>query len=740
MSLRSARSGRTGRIFHGRRFDCGLGLLLAVAVLVPVAIVLRLWRYDLRVPLSYRGDTLFILTYVKGLLQDGWPFSIRNLSAPFTYPGASFPAVTSTDWLIMKAIGLFTAEPGLVMNSFWLLTLVLGAWSAAYASYQLGLSKALAFVSGCLYAWLPFAFLRNVSHLTLAYYLVPGLCLVPVVIMGEGKGVRNARGAMKFGLCCALLQGFDYIYYSFFAGVLFSSAALISWARTRRLSSLKFPLVAIGVISLATAANLAPTFYLWHAQGRPPILDYKHSTEAEVYAAKFHRLIAPHLANPLRPLAVYAEREKAAIFPNENENVTARLGLYGALGLVLALGSLLLRRDGKDADSTEPEVARLILLIFLFITVGGLGAVFNFLVVPDIRAYNRFSVFLAFYCMVVTGLWLQRKAARVSSPARYFLYFAAAGFALLSMDDQLLDALPLKAGEAENIRRAASDRALVENLEKQLPAGSAVLQLPFIRYPVQVPALGKMEDYDHARGYIWSQRLRWSWPSFSEEHSAWQSQIRGLQGADFVRAAALSGFSAIWINREGYDDNGRAIISSLEGGGASVLPAPPAGEKISAQITILDLRPAKANLLRTARRGIVEAESASLFNGAVFGWPAGFYGEEMNGAGRYFHWALANDAVLTVKNPRKVPLRTEVSFVVGGTAGNVEISSAHYRRQFPILSTGQRVQIPLAVEPHQTQTIRFSANAVPLKPEGDARSLYFFVIDPHCGPSSLPRE
>lgn len=109
--------------------DRSLTLLLysvqAFIVLGIAYVVLHLNTYDLRVPFSYNGDSVVILMYIKGLIQDGWPTNISQLSAPFTYPGAAFPMLTSVDWFIIKVMSVFTAEPGLLLNGFWLLTLVL---------------------------------------------------------------------------------------------------------------------------------------------------------------------------------------------------------------------------------------------------------------------------------------------------------------------------------------------------------------------------------------------------------------------------------------------------------------------------------------------------------------------------------------------------------------------------------------------------------------------------------------
>ncbi len=297
-----------------------LYIVQALMVLGIAFFTLRLYSYNFHVPFKYSGDSVIILMYIKGLIQDGWPSTISQLSAPFTYSGAAFPMLTSVDWLIIKILSVFTLEPGYLLNGFWLLTLVFSAWSATYAAYQLGLSRALSFVSGVLYAFLPFALLRNVAHLNLVYYLVPLLCLLAVIIAGSGAGIRQVKQASIAGLVACALQGFNYVYYSFFAVLLFGIASLISYKRGGGFKQIKLPFLAIVIVTMSTAINMIPAMQSWHKNGMPPDMDYKYTAEVEIYGAKLRRMLIPHPDNVIRPLAKIAQKDLDANFPNENEN------------------------------------------------------------------------------------------------------------------------------------------------------------------------------------------------------------------------------------------------------------------------------------------------------------------------------------------------------------------------------------------------------------------------------------
>jgi phosphoglycerol transferase len=604
-----------------------------------------------------------------------------------------------------------------------LLTLVLTAWAASYAAWQLGLSPFLSFASGLLYSCLPFAFLRNVAHINLVYYPVPLLCLLAVVIANRGAGVRNARHAILAGLFACAIQGFDYVYDSFFAAALFGMAALISF-RKDNLQRLKLPLAAIALLTICTVLNLLPGLNSWRQEGKPPEMGYKSPAEAEYYGAKIRRMIVPHQDNAIPLLAAYARRDIAANFPNENENTTARLGLYGSLGLGLML-FYLLRRPVDNID-TQPDgaVSALGLVTLLFITVGGFGAIFNLLVTPDIRAYNRFSVFLAFFLIAITGLWLTRVVSRCKPRWHPIVWSCAIAFVVLSLYDQLLDARPLLSLQAGSIQQAKVDQQVAAEMENHFPDGTAVLELPFTGYPIMYN-FHKMYSYDHVRPYLWSHHLKWSWPSLSIRHYAWQEEMKALEGRALIDAAVLSGFSALWIDRYAYEDNGEHLLSSLP---ASDMRRVDVG---SERYAVFDLRDA-ARRLRAELGDTEFARRARALVGPrpLANWHRGFYDEERRPDGVKFRWAR-HDANLELKNPGNEPLHACVQFNVVAPRGAVRLDGNKLYLNIPQGETGFPVSLTLDINPHSTHTLHFHTDAPAINAPADPRTMHFYLASFH---------
>jgi phosphoglycerol transferase len=697
-------------------------LLYAVQAMVVAAIafvILRLDAYDLRVPFNYGGDSMVILMFIKGMLLNGWTFTIPQLSAPFEMSAAAFPIMSNVDWLIMKAISLFTSEPGLVLNSFWLLTLVLSAATSTIAMQLLGVGRVHAFAAGVLYAFLPFALMRNVAHMNLVYYLVPLLGLL-AVHLATGLASVNDRLIRRIAYGACIAQGFDYVYYSFFAALLFAFAAVVGYAGTRSRRVLAVAATAIGLVVASASVNLSPSIYSWASLGKPPEMTYKHPAEAETYGAKLRKMIAPHPRNPVPVLAEWGKQDWGNGYPNDNENVTARLGMAASVGFILLLMISLraVRLPKDDNGKVLGKLAPLSLFTLLFITVGGLGAVFNLFFVSDIRAYNRFSVFLAFFALAGLGLGLRAWTPR-GRVSRWLVHSSVAGLFLLGLYDQLLDC-NLVAREASDTQQVRSDRYVAGHLKALYPAGASILQLPLTGFP---PAYQqeRMVSYDHLRPFLWSDKgMRWSWPSFSQRHRAWQERLAGARPETVLDAAVLSNFDAIWIDRSAYKDAARTLVAAFEAAGAILKFDHPG-------YAVLDLAQAKRQLLgrlgesEFARRKIEWLEPIRIV------WGGGFYGQETTPAGIGYRWSF-NRSSLIVFNDSALPRKIQLDFDVASQApGTVVVDNGAHQWHLDSQSTPRHAALEFDMEPAAKTTLSFESTVARVKAPADSRALYFKI-------------
>jgi phosphoglycerol transferase len=559
-------------------------LLSGLAVALLFIWVMKLHWADLAVPFTYQGDALHVLSLVKGFYQGDWIWYNSHLAAPFGADMRDFPLSMTADLVVMKALSLVISQPSAVANLYWMLSLVAAGVITTYCLLRLRFPYAIAIACGVIYALQPFAFARGIGHISLVFHLVPllatGATELAIGTLSQASSASSsdsaplsARTRLRFfsGIpsylivgCC--IQGFAHIYNSFFACFFFATAGLIAYGCRRRRSDVITALVLIVLICLGTGISLVPSAYYWHENGRNPALLYKNPAEADVYGLKLRTLVTPIWDHPVPLLRRVSDRFQNAHFPlDANESVTARLGTVGAVGflVLLAVGILAIVSGGRIGTPLMRGSAGLTYAGVLLAGVGGFGSIFNVFVAPDIRCYNRISVFIGYFAIVAAASllssvleWMRRKGIRnlVGAPVLCI-------FVLLAVRDEASSTQYLNY-EARRAEFSADER-FVGLVESVLPPGSMVFQLPHTDFPLDA-GTGKMGPYDHARAYIHSQTLKWSWEGISGRGpDLWNRAVAGEPVDHMLADLSRVGFQGIYLDRFGYADSGAAIEGEL---------------------------------------------------------------------------------------------------------------------------------------------------------------------------------
>src|SRR5262249_13057661 len=126
---------------------------------------------------------------------------------------------------------------------------------------------------------------------------------------------------------------------------------------------------------------------------------------------------------------------------------------------------------------------------------------------PWIRCYHRIAVFVGYVGALAAALTLSRLSLSTHLLVRVIPPVAAALLTALGLFDQTT---PFYVGKYED-RAAAfrADRQFVRGVERSLPTGVAVFQLPYVEYP-EAAEVGEIHGYFQSVGYLYSDHLRWS--------------------------------------------------------------------------------------------------------------------------------------------------------------------------------------------------------------------------------------
>lgn len=550
-----------------RKLSFLLYCIQAVSIGAILYIGLDLSARNIEVPFVFSGDAFHFLTITKGIIDSGWWWTIGHLSAPFTLHMVSFPVAGYLDFSIVKLLTFFNQQPGTVLNLFWLLTFVFTGLICTWSLKRLGISRSVSFALGTLFAFIPHAFYRGEGHLMLVFYLVPLVSSLSVIIIrGEFHKLSKLERFLFYAGCMGI--GLNYAYNAFFSIFVLVIAGLISLFYRGRDRSASAALMACCVILISLIISLSPTIYSWRADAAAKQnIQIKSAAETDIYGLKLRHLITPIDGHPLSPWRHFLERTNRANFPLENENATERLGTLGSVGFMLLIivsmvGLLQSTRFSNILLKLQP-VASLNLSVFLLATIGGFGSIFNLLIGPHIRCYNRVAVFIAFFSYTAIGIVLSsfdRKIKTLSS--KLLFYFLLIIMIVSGIFDVTLFARS-KSMHASAEQQYWPLKQFVGEIEKQLPDNAMIYQMPYTPYP-HTPALHRMLAHQHLAPYLMSKHLRWSWPSLSGRSMSLArclSEMTNIQ--ELVRALIVIGYDGIWIDRYGYEDNGEQVISSI---------------------------------------------------------------------------------------------------------------------------------------------------------------------------------
>ncbi len=604
------------------------------------------WRVDAwHVPTEYSGDAPEVLAEIKAASEGVfWPFTpkvVERLGAPFGAHWNAYPVPDKPYLMLLGAlvrpIGLFaTANLGLLAAA------ILASWSFYLVARWLRVRGEWAAAGALLFAFTYQTFHRGLGHfsLTLSWTVPLGLLAVWLVARSQRLAWRSREIWICLGAAVALGAGNPY--YLLFWLQLMGWAVIAQWCDRRRRENLQVGFAALGLaIAVFFASNLEVWLHVQEPQA-PPLLERNYGG-TEMYALKPIELLIPPAAHRWEAFAFLGQRY-ARWSLLRGEGFPPYLGVVGILGLlalsVVAVRRLLTRR-------APPGQALSIGWLAAYATMGGVTNLLALLVGLQVfRATNRVGVYLAaivlFYVVVRLARFTSRWPVAASRAA-----------AILVATVGLFDQLPRPVTAAQRAELAAqvtSDRELGRALESALPPGSKIFQLPVLGFPEERPP-HRLADYELFRPYLMTDTLHFSYGATKfRSRIRWQRELETLAPKVLARRLEAYGFSGLYVNRRGFEDQADALLRELRAGGYERQIVSPRGQ----QVVVL-LEPSPQPKLPLAR-------------GFSFGRT--WHPRAENGV----RWAH-DDAVLSYFNPYDYALSVDVALqLVAVTDGDLNLT------------------------------------------------------------------
>jgi hypothetical protein len=477
--------------------------------------------------------------------------------------------------IFMMFQSLFTDDGVLILNVYHLL----GFFSVAFAGYflfkALRVRRFIAIFFALVFALAPFHFQRvGFGHGFVANYWA--IALVGILILmsagpktdpfegwvrnGETRAMRAWRRWLPI-VTITLLVSLSLSYYFVFAALilapLLAVRAVIVLAEREKLRTLLWPFVTLASLLLFVGVQLA-ILSLDFGDRYAQYFGERSAFESEIHAGKITTLILPWIGTGFTALGnitrVYIGGSDVSIFAEPpGSPIVAAGGMI--LIVIFVLVRLMHTRTGESPTALgrfiKDDRANVFAAAFfwglLFFTVSGLGAIFSFVVSPEIRAWVRMSIVLVMLALGFFAVFIDRviKPLKLAIPVIAFL-------ALIAVVDQLVGvhtAVDLQATDD------ASLRSFVSDAEQLLDDDCGVVQLPLHAYPATGP-VGAMSDYNQSLPYTLAtdNSLRWSYGAVvgTKAGDYWENVTTP---AEFESKIVDSGACAIEVDLAAYPDD-----------------------------------------------------------------------------------------------------------------------------------------------------------------------------------------
>jgi hypothetical protein len=703
--------------------------------------LMKLWQADLRIPFRNGPDTLFHSMIIKGMLDNFWFLQNRFVGMPTGQELYDFPMTDNFHFLVLKLFSLFLSDYGRILNVFFLLTFPAVTLSALYVFRQFNFSYLVSIAGSLLYSFLPFHFLRGENNLFLsAYYTIPFMVIVVLwacagAFVPDGAeqtmaGLRSIFSSRKFIgsiFICLLIASTGWVYFAFFGACFLLVAGIYAAIATRTFRHLLAPLLLTVVISTGLAASLSPSLWYLHKHGDTGIAK-RYPAEAELYGLKIAQLLLPITGHRLKSFANLKDRYNTNPFNNEND--CSSLGAIASFGFLFLLGRLAYKKSTESLTtrnenySTLNHLTVLNLAAVLLGTIGGFGSIFALVVTPQLRTYNRVSIYIAFFALFSLVGLVDRfyKECVKTSRQRVAFYALLLTVVYLGILDQTSRAYAPDHKKLKAEYQADAD--FVKKIEESQPKNSMIFQLPYAPFP-ESPKINRMADYEHIKAYLHSHALRWSYGAIKgREADLWQETTAAKSLSEMLKAISLAGFSGIYIDRYGYADNGLAAETQI----TELLSTRPF-ENNSGRLVFFDMTAFNSRLRRMYSPEDWEAKHSLAIHPVMPSWREGFSDLEST-ADVNFRWC-SSEGELQIWNTYNQARRVVVEMTLAtGSEGfaNMSVQGPGFSENLKIDPAGTPYKKELSIAPGTT-SVRFTCDAQRVYAPADPRVLVFKVVN-----------
>jgi len=522
---------------------------------------------NLFIPWSYDGDGLMTYQTAQTIKENGWVLNNSRLAAPFS--GQFHDLMTFyTDniaFLFFKLLLFFSNNIWLSVNLGYIFNCIVISFSSYLVMRSLNINYHIAMLASLTYALSTYFFFRGILHYFLSMYqFVPLSILLCIWCFKDDvfftlntsffKYYKNIL-AVIFSL---LIAENGNGYYPFFTCFFLLITGLIksNFKINRKSMPALFLVFLIGVLFIL---NLTPHFLYDFVHNKNTHITHRYPMEAELYGLKITQLFLPPNAHRIPVVGTLISKYNNGILINENS--WGFLGLFGSFGCIILLLNLFILDHKHDNRKVIFLLSRLNLAGILLATIGGFSSLFALLITPQLRAYNRISIFLLYFGILTVSLFFNTFLQNITKVKKLVFLCLIFTFSFLNILFQYPYGFSKKTNLASSFGSSfTSDAEFIKFIEDTMPKGAMIYQFPYMKFPEGGP-INNLGDYRLLIGYMHSKKLKWSYGATRGRYpDHWHQIVNSLPIDTKIRILSIVGFEGIYIDRRAYTSSELKIL------------------------------------------------------------------------------------------------------------------------------------------------------------------------------------
>lgn len=694
---------------------------------------MELWKVNFSIPFLYDGDALLNGLFIKSIIDEGWYLKNNFVGMPFGLDFSDYPMADGLHLLILKMMTLFTHNYALILNLYFLLTFILSMLTTMYVFNQFQISYVISIFGSLIFTFMSYHFLRGEAHLFLAaYYIIPLVVMVAIwIYLGRNLLIEynNERNKLIFkwssfniiSIVVCLIASSTGVYYAFFGCFFLLIAGISCSLRKKNFYPLITSMILVSIISVGVFVNILPSFISGYVNGINLETAHRSPIEAEIYGMKITQLFIPLYDYGITPLKKLISAYSSFPLPNEGSEY---LGIIGCIGFLFLLLKLIKQNNSFKEEVIIEGLSRLNIFAILLGTIGGLGSIFAIAISPQIRAYNRISIYIAFFSIFSVVILIDKfYKNKIKSKVGYAFFYL---FLTLILIYSIFDQVPkriipdyIKATQDFN-----NDKDFIQTIEDSLPSNAMIFQLPYVPFP-ENPPVNNMGDYQHFKAYLHSKNLRWSYGAIKgRKGDLWQREVVKKPLNEFVETISLVGFDGIYIDRFGYSDSGKDLEAKL----TDILKTKPIVSKNN-RFVFFNMTQYNNILREKFSEEKLEEIKDDVLHPVLTSWRLGFSGLEGTPENNW-RWCSSKGELVLVNSSRKEKdILIEMAIFTGYKEySNLKIEGDLLSENLNVNSDGTFFSKRFILKPGK-YVIRFSSDAKRVDAPNDPRFLVFRIAN-----------